>query len=127
MRGRRGASAIEYGLISALIAVAGIVAFSAVGTQLAAIFALLGLPFGGGGSGGQLFGYWSSYDDGDGYLIWSEIDAMITDDLQAFSGYSGPTGWMLVNYADGQAGGAVDSQLDPDEWSWLQDDIGMPY
>jgi pilus assembly protein Flp/PilA len=33
-----GATAIEYGLIASLISVAAIVAFSAVGTQLSAVF-----------------------------------------------------------------------------------------
>jgi pilus assembly protein Flp/PilA len=38
MRNEDGATAIEYGLIAALIAVAAIAAFTAVGTNLSSIF-----------------------------------------------------------------------------------------
>ena len=38
LRDQRGATAIEYGLIAALIAVAAIVAFQLVGTNLSAVF-----------------------------------------------------------------------------------------
>ena len=127
MRRRRGATAIEYGLLSALIAVAGVGAFYALGTKLTAVMAMVAGVLGGGG-GGEQFGSWSGYDDGDGYLSYDEIDDMIADDLPAFSGFSsGPTGWLVVDYADGQNGGEVDDLLDPDEWAWFQDDIGMPY
>lgn len=38
LRDRRGATAIEYGLIAALIAVAGIAAFTSVGTSVKGTF-----------------------------------------------------------------------------------------
>ena len=38
LRNTRGATAIEYGLIAALIAVAGIAAFQAVGTSVTGTF-----------------------------------------------------------------------------------------
>jgi pilus assembly protein Flp/PilA len=38
VRNSKGATAIEYGLIAALISVAGIAAFSAVGTKLQGTF-----------------------------------------------------------------------------------------
>jgi pilus assembly protein Flp/PilA len=38
LKNESGATAIEYGLIAALIAVAAIAAFTAVGTSLSAIF-----------------------------------------------------------------------------------------
>jgi pilus assembly protein Flp/PilA len=38
IRDKKAATAIEYGLIAALIAVAAIAAFTAVGTSLSAIF-----------------------------------------------------------------------------------------
>ncbi|MBT3219391.1 MAG: Flp family type IVb pilin [Proteobacteria bacterium] len=91
MRRRRGATAIEYGLLSALIAVAGVGAFYALGTQLTAVMVMIA-----GVLGGDLqdFGYWSGYDDGDGYFTYDEIDAMITDDLPAFSGFPGGGYWL---------------------------------
>lgn len=56
LRDEEGATAIEYGLIAALIAVAIMVAVSNVGTQLNAVFqsilAQLTTAVGGGGGGG---------------------------------------------------------------------------
>ena len=53
----KGATAIEYGLIAALIAVAAIVAMGTVGDNLEGIFdqvaGELGTPEGGDGSGGD--------------------------------------------------------------------------
>jgi pilus assembly protein Flp/PilA len=42
LRDDGGATAIEYGLIAALIAVAAIAAFSLVGTNLSSVFNLIG-------------------------------------------------------------------------------------
>jgi pilus assembly protein Flp/PilA len=48
-RDERGATAIEYGLIAALIAVAAILAFRRLGLNLATIFETIARALGGGG------------------------------------------------------------------------------